>query len=167
MGSIGIAPNITPEQAQAAFDALKQTFQSGMAKYNPYQTQLSPADESQFQQWVQANRIPYVDSPTADYDMRGFWQGMQQGDPAAKGAINPYDMQYHFPDKWKTPYHETFSNESQYATADAPRWTGNDTLGWVLQDRFGNVVKDERTPGQLTLQQLMARPDVLRRMLTP
>lgn len=60
--------------------------------------------------------------------MRGFWQAMQQGDPRATSAVDPNDQRMHYPDYWKTPLHKTFSNESQWAPANAPRWTDDDKL---------------------------------------
>ena len=60
--------------------------------------------------------------------MRGFWQAMQQGDPRAMSAIDPNDQKLHYPDYWKTPLHKTFSNESQWAPANAPKWTEDDKL---------------------------------------
>jgi hypothetical protein len=94
------------------------------AKPGPYLTQLQPSSEQSFQQWVKTNHIPWQESPTSDYDMRGFWQAQQSGDPNAKRASN-----LHFPDTYKTPYHKTFSNESKYATPSAPHWEGDRLVG--------------------------------------
>jgi hypothetical protein len=91
------------------------------ARPGPYQTFLGPGDETSFREWVKANRVPF--NPllaNQDYDMRGFWQAMQNGDPRAAQAEN-----LHFPDIWKTPAHESFSQDSQYAGEMAPRWNGN------------------------------------------
>jgi hypothetical protein len=66
----------------------------------------------------------------SDYDMRGYWQAMEAGDPYAKRAANR-----HFPDTWKTPYDRTFSRESKYAKPDAPRWVGD-----KLVDKNGKVI---------------------------
>ena len=108
------------------------------AKPGPYITKLSPDDERQFQQWVIDNKIPFDPSDEADYDMRGYWQEQQgTGD---QRQVNPNDGQPHFPDTYKTPYHESFSNESRYATPSAPRWNNLDQL--VLPN--GTVVFDER-----------------------
>jgi hypothetical protein len=82
-----------------------------------YRTELTSDDEVAFQRWILAQDLPWLDIANSDYDMRGFWKAMQAGDPGATRAANG-----HFPDTWKTPYHETFSNESIYATPDAPRW---------------------------------------------
>jgi hypothetical protein len=63
-----------------------------------------------------------------DYDMRGFWQGLQRGDPRAKTGIDPNDQRLHFTDTWKTPYHESFSGESKFAAPGAPSWNDQDQL---------------------------------------
>jgi hypothetical protein len=104
----------------------------------PYLTKLNPQQEQQFQAWVRQNNVPFDPSPNADYDMRGFFLGLQNGDPHAKTAVNQYDNRLHFTDYYKTPYHETFSNESRYATGAAPRWVGS-----KLIDSNGRVLKDE------------------------
>jgi hypothetical protein len=28
--------------------------------------------------WIKANKVPFDDSPTSDYDMRGFWKSAQE-----------------------------------------------------------------------------------------
>lgn len=103
-------------------------------------TSLPAAQEQAFQKWVQQNNVPFDPSPTADYDMRGFWKGLTSGDPHAKTATNANDGKLHFTDFWKTPYHESFSAESQWATDGAPKWNEKDQL--VAPD--GKVVFDER-----------------------
>lgn len=104
----------------------------------PYQTKLAPQQEKMFQQWLAVSKAPFDPSPRADYDMRGFWLGLVNGDPQAQTAINASDKQLHFPDTWKTPYHATFSSESKYATPGAPSWAGD-----RLIDKRGNVIADE------------------------
>ena len=105
-----------------------------------YNTVLPPMDELLFRGWLQKNGVPFnPEAPVSDYDMRGFYRGLMQGDPKAKSAIDPNDNQLHYPDWWKTPYHETFSNESQWANPNtAPSWTEDDKLvtpaGRVLFD---------------------------------
>jgi hypothetical protein len=107
-------------------------------------TSLSEKEEEKFQKWVQENKVPFNPNDTfPDYDLRGFYKALQSGDPKAKSAINPSDSQIHYPDYWKTPYHETFSNESQWANKDAPKWMGDDKVGWKLQDSKGIIYKDE------------------------
>ena len=105
-----------------------------------YNTDLG-VQEPQFQEWVKTNNVPFdMSSPTPDYDMRGFYGALQAGDPRAMTAINPNDKQIHYPDYWKTPYHESFSNESQWANPQtAPRWQGD-----KLITPEGQVVFDEK-----------------------
>jgi hypothetical protein len=93
-------------------------------------TQLSEPDEAAFRQWVAANNVPFNPDRTVgqDYDMRGFWQGLQRGDPRAKTGIDPNDQRLHFTDTWKTPYHESFSGESKFAAPGAPAWNDQDQL---------------------------------------
>lgn len=112
------------------------------AKGGSYRTVLTPIEEQQFQQWVKDKKIPFKDSDpnfdNNDYDMRGFYQALQQGDPRATQSLAP-DGTFHFPDVWKTPFHDTFSNESIYAKPSAPQWTNEGKL----IDHKGNVVADE------------------------
>jgi hypothetical protein len=108
---------------------------------HPYETRLTPEAERRFQQWVADNDIPFDPGPKADYDMRGFWIASQSGDPRATTAVNRTDGQVHFPDTWKTPHHETFSDESEYAQPGAPAWRNN-----LLLAPNGRVVADERPP---------------------
>jgi hypothetical protein len=92
-------------------------------------TQFQPEQEQQFNQWIQQNKVPFNSQDKfPDYDMRGFYQAYTQKDPRAVNAIDPYDKQIHYPDYWKTPYHETFSKESQWATPEAPGWNEKDQL---------------------------------------
>jgi hypothetical protein len=112
------------------------------AKPGPYTTKLSPAEERDFQSWVKTNRVPWQDSPTADYDMRGYYQALREG--KAKQSLDPYDRRMHFPDTWKTPYHSTFSNESIYSTPEAPHWEGN-----RLMTPQGSLIYDESKRGTI------------------
>jgi hypothetical protein len=106
-----------------------------------YNTQLSPLHEMAFRQWLQSNKVPFdVAAPATDYDIRGFWQAMQQGNPMARSAVNPNDQQMHYPDFWKTPLHQSFSNESQWAGLGAPRWINDSQLA----SPSGRIVFDER-----------------------
>jgi hypothetical protein len=106
-----------------------------------YNTPLSGQDEASFRDWLGQNKVPFdVSAPVTDYDMRGFWKGLQSGDPVAASSVNPNDNRMHYPDRWKTPYHETFSAGSQWATPDAPNWTPDDKL----IDKYGRTLFDER-----------------------
>jgi hypothetical protein len=112
------------------------------AKPGEYNTKLDPQTEQEFQQWVQQNKIPFdPNAPVSDYDMRGYFKALKAGDPKAKQEENQNDQKMHFPDYWKTPYHKSFSAESQWADPiKAPRWNSQDQL--VTPD--GKVVFDER-----------------------
>jgi len=112
---------------------------SPYGKPGPYGTKLSDSDELAFEDWVKKNKVPWQDTPTADYDMRGFWKALVSGDPRAKQSLSQFDQHMHFPDTWKTPYNRTFSNESQYALPGAPHWDKQDRL----VDSSGNVLVDE------------------------
>lgn len=105
-----------------------------------YVTTLAPEEESLFQQWVKSNNVPFDPSPNADYDMRGFFHGLITNDPNARSGINPNDKALHFSDYWKTPYHESFSAESQFANKEAPNWNEKDQL----VTPSGKVLFDER-----------------------
>jgi hypothetical protein len=112
-------------------------------KQASYQTELPADQEKQFLAWLAANKVPFNPAdPKSDYDMRGFWAALQKKDPKATSAVDPNDNRLHYPDYWKTPYHETFSNESQWAAKGAPAWNDKDQL--VMPD--GTVVFDDRAP---------------------
>jgi hypothetical protein len=105
----------------------------------PWNTPLSQLDEFAFRDWLKRNNVPFDPETTvSDYDMRGFWQALQAGDTRARSAVDRNDRMVHYPDYWKTPYHETFSAESQWALPTAPRWNAQDQLiaspGRVLFD---------------------------------
>lgn len=106
-----------------------------------YTTNLQPRDEAAFVDWVKKNNVPYeTDNPNPqDYDMRGFYQALMRGDPIAKRALDPNDNRMHFPDYWKTPYHESFSNESKFAAKNAPHWEGDRLIG-----PDGSVIFDDK-----------------------
>jgi len=109
---------------------------------NVYNTPLEPSQEAQFRKWVTSNDVPFdVTAPVSDYDMRGFYKALTAGNPLATSAVDPNDKQMHYPDYWKTPLHESFSNESQWATPDAPAWNDKDQL---VDQQTGQVVFDDR-----------------------
>jgi len=107
-----------------------------------FTTGLSPTQETGFQQWVKQNNVPFnPQQGLQDYDMRGFYQALMAKDPRAMTAVNPNDSQLHYPDYWKTPYHKSFSAESQWANPQtAPVWNEKDQL----VTPSGAIVFDER-----------------------
>lgn len=106
-----------------------------------YSTVLPQMDEFQFRQWLQQNGVPFdPDARTTDYDMRGFYQAARQGQPGVTTQINPNDSLMHYPDRFKTPLHRSFSNESQWASDRAPQWINDSQL--ALPN--GRIVFDER-----------------------
>jgi hypothetical protein len=122
-----------------------------MPAYPPFQqspvfnTQLNPLDEMAFRQWVQNNRVPFNPNQTgpSDYDMRGYYQGMVNQNPmAAPTQVNPNDQQLHYTDYYKTPLHQSFSSESQWATPQTPSWINDSQLaspgGRILFDEKAN-----------------------------
>ena len=118
-----------------------------------FNTPLDQLDEMAFRVWLQQNNVPF--NPDAkepqDYDMRGFYRAMQQQQPIAKSAIDPNDNRLHYPDFFKTPIHETFSNESQFAPEDAPRWNDRDQLVTV----GGRILFDDRARQRDSLAALL------------
>ena len=135
-------PGAPPEDTYAKN---RQYIKQGVGE-SDYYTKLPPDQEKQFQQWVKENDVPYKPGLPAsaagnrDYDMRGFWKGLQEGDPHAKNAIDPNDGKMHYNDFWKTPYHESYSRQSKFATPDAPDWDKEDRL----VDKNGKVIYDDR-----------------------
>ena len=105
-----------------------------------YTTALSPDEERRFQQWARRYGIRMEPGWNEDYDMRGLWKSSPDISPDPRG---------HWPDWYKKPFHPTFSNESIYATPDAPHWEG-----YRLITPAGNVVADETPESPVTLTTL-------------
>jgi hypothetical protein len=119
----------------ALFAAPAPTPEQLAARNAPYVTAgaqpvLTPpgVTEPGFQAWLAQNRVPYDPSPTADYDMRGFFNTMRRGDSTAAAAIDPNDQRLHYPDTYKMPNHPSFSGESRWAGPVAPQWNAQDQL---------------------------------------
>ena len=104
-----------------------------------YRTDLPPNQEFEFQNWVKQNDIPYVDEPRADYDMRGFYKALQNKDPRATSSYDFLDNRFHYPDIWKTPWHETFSQDSMYSLPTSPHWVKD-----KLINALGTTIFDAR-----------------------
>lgn len=108
---------------------------------------VAEIDPVQFAMWKLQNGV----TETPDYDMRGFYKGLMNGDAMAASAVNSNDGQMHFPDKWKLPNHQTFSTDSQYydqsSMPDVPTWSGgalpNGGDSWALRRPDGSLVAAE------------------------
>jgi hypothetical protein len=137
----GLFDGFTPQSGGLLGNLQRNTPYVAQGAPTNFNTQLQPLDEMAFRQWVQQNNVPFnPNNAMQDYDMRGFYQGLQQQSPRAQSAVNQNDGQMHYPDYWKTPYHQTFSGESQWAGPMAPRWNPQDQL--VAPS--GRILFDER-----------------------
>lgn len=141
MALLGVLPTPAPSPAEEP-----DPYERNQAYVAPgdhvYNTPLTGNDEKAFRQWLAENKVPFDPNvPVSDYDMRGFWKALQSGDEKATTAVNRNDKQMHYPDYWKTPYHHSFSAESQWANPKtAPKWNDKDQL----VTPGGKVVFDER-----------------------
>lgn len=115
------------------------------ARPGTYRTNLTPADEARFRQWVSRQHIPFApNAKVSDYDMRGWW--------AANGRPLNVAHEGHFPDTFKTPYDTTFSGESRYARPGTPlAWRGSQ----LLNTQTGQVMFAP-APGQNEMSLLAA-----------
>lgn len=101
------------EHIKSLYPWARNYAKGGPKKDKFYNTQLSPQQEQQYQKWVQT--LPINLRSDYDYDLRGAW---------LNGDLP--DQNYHMIDKWKKPWHPTFSNESVYSTPQASggHWDG-------------------------------------------
>jgi hypothetical protein len=99
----------------------------------PYTTKLTPAEEKEFQSWYSKvsqykglNLNP--DDPGHYYDMRGYWKNEDRDGIFQEGS------DAHFVDKYKTPGHPTFSNESIYSNEKTKggEWSVDSTGTWFF-----------------------------------
>jgi len=106
---------------------------------NQYTT-LNPYEEQYFQAWKRLHNIPFADTGSDDYDMRGYFknQVLQNRDAS---SINPIDRQIHYPDTYKQPTHESFSRESQYwqPGMNEREWAGNVLIDYTLGKVINNA----------------------------
>ena len=89
-----------------------------------YNTQLTPEQETKFQDWVQT--LPENQRSTRDYDLRGYFLAGLNGDENIKLYNRGKDE--HFLDRYKKPNHPTFSDESIYHGVDG--FTGGHWENW-------------------------------------
>ena len=106
-----------------------------------YSTKLTPEEEIKFQDWVQQKKAEGIIHPLDegyDYDMRG----------AYKAGTMPQNPGDHWVDTYKKPNHETFSNESIYATGDnaqyAGSWTGPNHDQYVAPEKSYKQAQKEK-----------------------
>ena len=89
-----------------------------------YTTKLTPDEQKQFDIWANDMRAKGAINPNdkfQDYDMQGYWKNeVLNNTDLANG-----NAEAHFTDKYKMPNHETFSNESIYATGDNAKYAGH------------------------------------------
>lgn len=111
-------------------------------------TQLSPEKEMQYRKWIKQSGVP----ETKDYDMRGWYSAYTDPNHPDHSktvmSVNASDGLPHYDDYWKTPYHHSFSNESKYATPDAPAWNhaevaSGKTNVWRLSHPTAGVIFEE------------------------
>jgi hypothetical protein len=75
-----------------------------------------PAERTAFAKWLVDNKVNEPFHPDHHYDnVSAFRAGIGRA-PGEEG---------HFPDTFKLPGHDTFSNESQYATGDNAKYAGS------------------------------------------
>jgi hypothetical protein len=107
-------------------DLLKRNMAYAQADWQKQMTKLPPAQEKAFMDWVKANKVPFnAADKYPDYDMRGYYLSTLTDPKGAKAGINPVTQSLHYPDTYKTPYHESFSSESKWARPGAPSWKDN------------------------------------------
>ena len=156
---------MVPVADESAYTRNQQWLAPGEHEYNTALGEQEPA----FQAWVKQNKVPFdSNAQNSDYDMRGFYKALQEGDPKARQAINPNDNQMHFPDYWKTPYHQSFSNESQWADPQkAPKWNEQDQLvtpdGKVVFDEKAQAIAKQQQKQQQNMMLMMALKALLQR----
>ena len=152
--------SVSPPKVPKGLTPIGGTNNLQYAKPGNYRTTLSSTEENEFQQWAQQNKIPSETAsgkpdPTFsasdnNYDMRGYFRALK------RGKAKQDDKTRHFPDTWKTPYHKSFSNESQYALPTAPRWNQQDQL----IDASGNVLFDEKKQAPSGLEALTPQEQI-------
>jgi hypothetical protein len=123
---------------------------------NRYNTQLDPAQEFAYQQWLQqqsAMRNRDMSQDSYDYDMRGAYQQQSQAPQYPStftmpetGDAAPPNPEAHFTDRFKKPNHPTFSDQSQYQGADGQ-------TGGIWASAGGQGGQTYFQPGPANMQQ--------------
>lgn len=94
-----------------------------------YDTKLPKGKEKEYSQWVES--LPLNLRDDHDYDLRGaFLEGLKP------------DKYGHMSDKYKKPWHPTFSNESIYSTKDMQggHWEGDEFVPSPWQERRQQLI---------------------------
>lgn len=115
----------------------------GRINKRSFSTTLNKKREAEFQDWYSKiakilNLDSNPDNQEHGYDYRGYWLENRKKD------IDYSSPEFHFPDTWKQPWHETFSNESQYANMkyginpeSVGHWEGETFVPGVYNDIMG------------------------------
>lgn len=85
----------------------------GLEQRDPYSTTLTPEENVRYQKWKLT--LPENLRYEGDYDLAGLWKE----NPSVKPSAN-----MHFPDKYKKPNHQTFSDESIYFNPQTKKFAG-------------------------------------------
>ena len=120
--------NLLEQQRYQKFreDLLKRNLAYAQPDWQKQLTKLPSAQEKAFLDWVKDNKVPFNSADKyPDYDMRGYYLSTLTDPKAAKAGINAATQSLHYPDTYKTPYHESFSAESKWAKPGAPNWKDN------------------------------------------
>ncbi len=136
-----------------------------------YRTQLTPSEEVEYQRYAKLNKAWRTNYPDSDYDERGQWKAMKQGvDPGGNWTSSPLlqlsgDGTMHGSDVWKTPFHNTLSNESKYAPPGAPAWNDKsqlqtqgslaNPLSPTLRNGVSTIMDEGQFSKNLAVQQLL------------
>lgn len=122
-----LTPRLTPQDFKASI--------------NPenYRTQLTSNEQKNFDAWakdMKTKGLINANDNFQDYDMQGYWKNeVLNNTNLANG-----NAQAHFTDKYKMPNHETFSNESMYATGDNAKYAGYWDNGKFIAPRNENIM---------------------------
>ena len=130
-----------------------------------YTTRLTPDEQKQFNTWANDMKIKGLINPNdnfQDYDMQGYWKNE---------VLNSTDLangnaEAHFTDKYKMPNHETFSNESIYATGENAKYAGSwDNNRYVTPLKNNKMTRAGEVLG--TISRVAKKAGGIARGLTP
>lgn len=131
-------------------DGTKKKRIGGQTPNDKYTTKLTYKEEQDFRNWYSKvakykNLNPDPDANGQDYDYRGYWKNED------RDAILNSNSRVHFTDKYKTPNHPTFSNESIYSNNKTPGGTWVRGKGtWLFKHNNFTARQANRTKEYLT-----------------